>query len=152
MVLHLAPRQRSEDTSGHYRRHKVVQLFRAWGTTFNARRSPMTNHNDKHGTTCARRVAAHELFARKLVYRVIMPKFVLYILRGKSVERKSIRETVADRVVHVSRFFLAYYVTLKSSIVNERTNKNKLNKRNILIFDRNWISVLTNNNAHNTNL
>lgn len=77
-------------TSAAFRRHvgplpsaRGGPPFSCVGNDVYARRSPMTNHNDKHGTTCA---AAHELFARKLVYRVIMPTFVLCILSGQSVE------------------------------------------------------------------
>lgn len=131
-------------TSAAFRRHVGPLPSAQGGPTFfvhRERRSRMTNHNDKHGMTCGRRAAAHELFARKLVYRVIMPTFVLCILRGKSVEREPAGKTVADRRERVSPF-LSSSVTLKSSFVPSLALISVKKNRAIVFQYQNVVSLI----------
>lgn len=137
-------------TSAAFRRHvgplpsgrKVVQTFSCVGNDVYARRSPVTNHNDKHGTTCTRRAAAHELFARKLVYRVIMP--TSFALRGDKARRGNPHgETVAgSSACAFSSLHLDY---LSLNVTKIRPFPLMSQRKEIVLFDVECSSLVSQN-------
>jgi len=76
----------------------------------------MTNHNDKHETTCARRAAAHELFALKISisgnYAGVCPLHFEREKRGEGTHGKTVadvRITVSFSIICVIKKFIHFF-------------------------------------------